>query len=409
MSGERKHKTKDKNAVETRIDLMNKRVQRAEDRGVYVFMQVSDRVKGIHLEIGGHPMIQFSSYSYLDLNGHPRIQEAASRSLMEFGTGTHGVRFLAGTLRIHIELEQTIARFKNTEEAIALPSGYAANVGAIAALLNRNDVVISDKLNHASIVDGCRISGAGIKRFDHNNMEALERALAESPDDAAKLIVVDAVFSMDGDIINLPEVIRLKKEYNAMLMVDEAHALGVLGETGHGIEEYYGVDDPDAIDVRMGTMSKAIPSVGGYIAGSRKLIDYLKHTVRPFLFSASLTPASAGAAKAAFEVIESEPERVKRLHQNAEHFISGLKRRGFDTMKTQTPIVPIVVGHEYSTYTLTKIAAKSGVFTVPVIPPAVPPGTERIRATVTAGHSPSEIERALDVFERAGREVGILR
>jgi len=399
---------KEKNAIETRVDLMDKRVQRGKDRGVYAFMQVSDKVDGIHLEVDGRPMIQFSSYSYLDLNGHPRIQEAAKKSLEEFGTGTHGVRFLAGTLRVHIELEQTIARFKQTEEAMTLPSGYAANLGTLAALLNRNDIVISDKLNHASIVDGCRISGAEIKRFDHNDMEALERALAESPEEATKLIVTDAVFSMDGDIINLPEMVRLKKKYDAMLMVDEAHSLGVLGETGHGIEEYFGMVDPEAIDVKMGTMSKAIPSVGGYIAGSRKLINYLKHTVRPFIFSAALPPASAAAAKAAFEVIESEPERVKKLRLNTEYFISGLKKRGFNTLNTKTPIVPIVVGHEYNTYTMTRIAAEEGIFAVPVIAPAVPAGTDRIRATVTAGHSIPDIDRALGVFEKAGKQVGVL-
>jgi glycine C-acetyltransferase len=353
-------------------------------------------------------MLQFASYAYLNLLGHPKIQAAAKAALEEFGAGTHGVRVLAGTTRLHVELEQTIARFKKTDEAMALSSGYVTNLGVIAALLGRNDVVISDKLNHASIVDGCLLSRSKFVRFEHNDMEALEKVLSEAPQKAGKLVVVDAVFSMDGDIINLPEIIRLCRQYGAMLMVDEAHSVGVLGETGHGILEHYGIDDPAAIDIQMGTLSKTIPSVGGYIAGSSDLITYLKHSVRAFVFSAALPPASAAAAKASFEVIEEEPERVRALQRNVNYFIKGLQERGFNTLNSETPIVPIITGDDERAWMMAKLSQEKDIFVLPVVSPAVPAGTSRLRANVTAGHTLAEIEQAMNVFEEAGKAVGVL-
>jgi 8-amino-7-oxononanoate synthase len=290
---------------------------------------------------------------------------------------------------------------------MVLSSGYVTNLGTIAALLGRNDVVISDKLNHASIVDGCLLSRAKFVRFDHNDMEALEKTLIEAPKRSGKLVVVDAVFSMDGDIINLPEVIRLCRKYDAMLMVDEAHSLGVLGETGHGILEHFGLDD-DGIDIKMGTLSKTIPAVGGYIAGSSELITYLKHSVRAFIFSAALPPPAAGAAIASFEVIEEEPERIKVLHGNVNYFIKGLQERGFNTLNSETPIVPIIAGDDERAWMMAKLAQDQDIFVLPVVSPAVPSGTSRLRANVTTGHTLAEIERAMDVFENAGRAVGVL-
>ena len=315
---------------------------------------------------------------------------------------------MSDTTRIHVELEETIARFKRAEAAIALSSGYVTNLGVIAALLGRNDVVISDKLNHASIVDGCLLSRSKFVRFDHNDMEALEKALSEVPPKAGKLVVVDAVFSMDGDIIDLPEVIRLCRKYEAMLMVDEAHSVGVLGETGHGILEHFGIDDPTAIDVQMGTLSKTIPSVGGYVAGSAKLITYLKHSVRAFVFSAALPPASAAAAKASFEVIEEEPARVKALQRNVDYFIKGLQERGFNTLNSATPIVPIITGDDERAWMMARLSQQRDIFVLPVVAPAVPAGTSRLRANVTAGHTLAEIEQAMNVFEETGKAVGVL-
>jgi glycine C-acetyltransferase len=395
------------NPIAWRIQQMNERIRSTKEQDLYLYLQPAEKVDGVHVTINGRRMLQFASYAYLNLLGHPKIQAAARAALDEFGSGTHGVRILAGTTRIHVELEETIARFKGAEDALALSSGYVTNLGTIAALLGRGDVVISDKLNHASIVDGCLLSRAKFVRFDHNDMAALENALAKAPQRAGKLVVVDAVFSMDGDIINLPEVIRLCRKYEALLMVDEAHSLGVLGETGHGIQEHFGIDGTD-IDIQMGTLSKTIPSVGGYIAGNAELIAYLKHVVRAFVFSAALPPASAAAAKASFEVIEAEPERVHALRANVDYFIKGLQERGFNTLKSETPIVPIIAGDDQPALMMAKLSQDQDIFVLPVLSPAVPPGTSRIRANVTAGHTLDEIEWAMDVFEQVGKTVGVL-
>lgn len=393
-----------------RVELLNRRIAEAKKRDLYPYMHSSDAVEGVHVTVHGRPMLQFASYSYLDLLGHPRINAAAKKAVDEFGTGTHGVRFLAGTTRIHVELEKKIASFKKTENAVALASGYGANFGTIAALLGRHDVVISDKINHASIVDGCILSRAQFLRFEHNDMAALEKALGEAPKKGTKLVVADAVFSMDGDIINLPEVIRLCRKFKALLMIDEAHSLGVLGKKGHGIEEHFGIDPSEGlIDIKMGTLSKTIPSIGGYIAGNIKLINYLRHSIRPFIFSAALPPPSAVAAKTAFDVIEDEPWRVEKLHKNTDYFLKTLQSRGFNTLHSQTAIVPIVIGDESKALEMTRLARSEGIFIVPILPPAVQPNTARIRATVTAGHSLQEIDRAINTFEKIARSLGILR
>jgi glycine C-acetyltransferase len=395
------------NPIAWRIKQMNERVRSAKEQDLYLYLQAAEAVEGSHVTIKGRRMLQFASYAYLNLLGHPKIQAAAQAALEEFGSGTHGVRVLAGTTRIHVELEQTIAKFKGTDDAIALSSGYVTNLGTIAALLGRNDVVISDKLNHASIVDGCLLSRAKFVRFEHNNMESLEKALVEAPKRAGKLVVVDAVFSMDGDVINLPEVSRLCRKHNALLMVDEAHSLGVLGETGRGIQQHFGLEE-NQIDIQMGTLSKTIPSVGGYIAGNTELITYLRHSIRAFVFSAALPPAAAAAATTSFEVIEGEPERVKTLQANVNYFINGLQERGFNTLNTETPIVPIIAGDDERAWMMAKLSQEQDIFVLPIVSPAVPAGTSRIRANVTAGHTLEEIEQAMNVFEQAGKAVGVL-
>jgi 8-amino-7-oxononanoate synthase len=396
------------NPIAWRIEQMNERVRSAKEQNLYLYLQPAEAIDGVYVTIDGRKMLQFASYAYLNLLGHPKIQAAAQAALEEFGTGTHGVRVLAGTTRLHVELEETIARFKGADAALALSSGYVTNLGTIAALLGRNDVVISDKLNHASIVDGCLLSRSKFVRFEHNDMEALEKALGEAPKRSGKLVVVDAVFSMDGDIINLPEVIRLCRKYEAMLMVDEAHSVGVLGETGRGILQHFGLEDSDGIDIKMGTLSKTIPAVGGYVAGRSELITYLKHSIRAFIFSAALPPPVAAAAKASFEVIEEEPERVKALQSNVNYFIKGLQERGFNTLNSQTPIVPIIAGDDERAWMMAKLSQDQDIFVLPVVSPAVPAGTSRIRANVTAGHTLEEIERAMNVFEEAGKTVGVL-
>jgi glycine C-acetyltransferase len=316
------------------------------------------------------------------------------------------VRFLAGTLTLHDELEETIAEFKGAEAALTYSSGYVTNLTVVSTLLGRSDYVISDKLNHASIVDGCLMSGAKFLRFRHNDMESLEIRLQQIPEGAAKLVIADSVFSMDGDIIDFPRMVELCHQYGAWLMIDEAHSVGVLGETGRGIEEHFGM--PGTIDIKMGTLSKTIPSVGGYIAGRKDLITYLRHTSRAYIFSAALPPAQAAAAKAAFEVIMDEPWRVQKLRQNAQQFINGLKERGFDTLYTETAIVPVICGSDEAAYRMTREAQEKDVFVLPVVSPAVAPGLARLRATVTAAHETDEIEHAMDVIEEAGHLVGVI-
>ncbi|MFU8773842.1 MAG: aminotransferase class I/II-fold pyridoxal phosphate-dependent enzyme, partial [Anaerolineales bacterium] len=356
--------------------------------------------------VNGNEMGMYASYSYLGLVGHPRINAAAIAAIERFGSGTHGVRTLAGSLTIHKELEETIAEFKGTEAAITYSSGYATNLSVISSLVGRGDYVISDKLNHASIVDGCLMSGAKFLRFRHNDMEALEDRLKQVPNGAAKLVVSDAVFSMDGDIIDFPKTVELCRKYNAWLMIDEAHSLGVLGNTGRGIEEHFGMKD--VIDIKMGTLSKTIPSVGGYIAGKFDLIDYLRHVSRAYIFSAALPPAQAAAANAAFKVILDEPWRIEKLTANTKQFIGGLQERGFDTMLTETAIVPVLCGSDEVAFTMTGTAHQSGIFVLPVVSPAVPPGLARLRATVTASHEPDEIDYAMNVIEEAGRQVDLI-
>lgn len=393
--------------VMERIRAMNKRIADLRQADLYFYNQpVSELRGGARVLVNGREMGMYASYSYLGLVGHPRINAAAKAAIDRFGTGTHGVRTLAGTLTLHRELEDTIAAFKHTEDAVTYTSGYVTNLTVVSTLLGRGDYVISDKLNHASIVDGCMMSGAKFLRFRHNDMEALEQRLLSVPDGAAKLVVADSVFSMDGDIIDFPRLVSLCRKYHAWLMVDEAHSVGVLGKTGLGIEEHFGMEG--AIDIKMGTLSKTIPSVGGYVAGNRDLIEYLRHSSRAYIFSAALPPAQAAAANAAFQVILDEPWRVEKLRQNSKQFIQGLKQRGFDTLMTETAIVPVVCGSDERAFAMTHEVQQHDTFVLPVVSPAVPPGLARLRATVTAAHEADEIEHAMDVIEAAGRQVGML-
>lgn len=394
-------------AVIERIRAMNKRVETFRKADLYFYNQpVSELRGGARVLVDGREMGMYASYSYLGLVGHPKINAAARAAIDRFGTGTHGVRTLAGTLTLHRELEETIANFKGTEAAVTYTSGYVTNLTVVSTLMGRGDYVISDKLNHASIVDGCLMSGAKFLRFRHNDMEALEQRLQQVPAGAAKLVVSDSVFSMDGDIVDFPRVVELCKQYNAWLMIDEAHSLGVLGKTGRGIEEHFGMED--VIDIKMGTLSKTIPSVGGYVAGKKDLVEYLRHASRAYIFSAALPPAQAAAAKAAFEVILEEPWRVGKLCANTQQFINGLKERGFDTLNTETAIVPVVCGSDENAFEMTRAAQRQGTFVLPVVSPAVPPGLARLRATVTAAHEPEEIEKAMDVIEAAGKQIGLI-
>jgi 8-amino-7-oxononanoate synthase len=395
-----------KDAIAERILAMNERVRSIKQGDLYFYNQpISELHGGAHVLVNGREMGMYASYSYLGLIGHPRINKAAREAVDKYGTGTHGVRSLAGSLTIHRELEETIAAFKGTETAVTFSSGYATNLSVISALVGRNDYVISDKLNHASIVDGCVMSGAKFLRFRHNDMEALEQRLIQASD-GAKLVVADSVFSMDGDIIAFPKTVELCRKHNAWLMIDEAHSLGVLGKTGRGIEEHFGMEG--SIDIKMGTLSKTIPSVGGYIAGKKDVIEFLRHTCRAYIFSAALPPGQAAAANEAFKVILDEPWRVGKLNANSTQFISGLKALGFDTLYTQTAIVPVICGSDEVAFAMTREAQHHDVFVLPVISPAVAPGLARLRATVTAAHEPEDISHAMNVIGEAGKKIGII-
>src|SRR5512139_3362837 len=302
-------------SVMRRVRAMGERESMLKENGLYFYNQPVEEVKGgAKAIVRGREMGMYASYSYLGLINHPRINEAAKKAVDKFGTGTNGVRSLAGSLTLHTELEETIAHFKHSEAAITYSSGYATNLSVISTLMGRGDYVLSDKLNHASIVDGCLMSGAEFRRFRHNDMEDLERRLQQVPQGVARLVVVDAVFSMDGDVIDFPPLVALCRKYSAWLMVDEAHSIGVLGKTGRGIEEHF--DMKDVVDIKMGTLSKTIPSVGGYVAGHNDLIQYLRHASRAFIFSAALPPGQAAAANEAFKVILDEPWRIEKVNAN---------------------------------------------------------------------------------------------
>ncbi|MGE5251863.1 MAG: aminotransferase class I/II-fold pyridoxal phosphate-dependent enzyme [Bacteroidota bacterium] len=395
-------------AVTRRICLMNDRVRDAKGRGLYFYNQPVEELRGgARVLVHGREMSMFASYSYLGLIGHPRINAAARAALDKYGTGTHGVRSLAGTLPIHNELEETIASFKHTEAAITYSSGYSTNLTVVSTLMGRGDYVLSDKLNHASIVDGCLMSGAEFRRFRHNDMQDLENRLRNVPEGVSKLVIADSVFSMDGDIIDLPRVVELCRKYHAWLMIDEAHSVGVLGRTGTGIEEHFGLDN--VIDIKMGTLSKTIPSVGGYIAAARDVITYLRHASRAYIFSAALPPAQAAAANEAFKVILEEPWRIEQLSANSKQFIGGLKSAGFNTLLTETGIVPVICGSDETAFDMTREAQLNDVFVLPVVSPAVAEGLARLRATVTAAHEAGQIDRAVEVITMAGRKLGVIQ
>jgi 8-amino-7-oxononanoate synthase len=355
----------------------------------------------------GAEMVMLASYSYLGLIGHPSIDQAAREALDTYGSGAGGVRLLTGTTDLHERLEARIADFSKREDACVYSSGYVTNIAIITGLLGPGDLVLMDKLDHASIVDGCLLSGAKWRTYRHNDMSHLERLLRENAGSySTTLVVADSVFSMDGDVMDLPTTRILCDRYGARLMVDEAHSIGSLGATGHGIEEHFGM--VGSIDLKMGTLSKSIPSVGGYLAGDHDLVDYQRHMSRPFIFSAALPPAQTAAALAAFDVIEDEPWRVQQLHDVQRRYAEGLQRQGWDTMKSTTCIVPVLVGDEQRTLDLTRGLFDRGVFVCPIVHPAVPRGTDRLRTCLMATHTEDDIAQALDAFEEVGRDLALI-
>lgn len=393
-------------SLKERIDQVSQRVKRLKENETFFWLKTVENSSQSRVVVDQKEKIMLASYNYLALIDHPRLKEAGIKAIEKYGTGTSGVRFLSGTTEVHKKLEAKIAQFKGAEDAITYTSGYVTNLAAITSLYQRGDLVIIDKIDHASIIDGCMLSGARYRSFLHNDMKRLEAILEESANYTNKIIIVDGVYSMDGDVANLPEISRLAKKYGAMVMVDEAHSIGVLGKTGHGIEEYFGLEN--AVDLHMGTLSKTIPAVGGYIAGKQEIIDYLRHNSRPFIFSAPIPPVNAAVAMTALEVIEDEPERVEKLHKNMVQFREGIKSMGYNTGDTVTAIVPIIIGGEEETLQLCKIVNDMGIFICPIVFPAVPKGTSRLRSHVLANHTKDDIEEALEIFEKAGKSLGMI-
>ncbi|MDQ3402980.1 MAG: pyridoxal phosphate-dependent aminotransferase family protein [Actinomycetota bacterium] len=359
-----------------------------------------------HVWVDGERLLMMSGYGYAGLNGDERVVAAAKAALDEYGTGTPGVRALAGTVPLHEELEAEVARFAGRESALVFSSGYAANVGTIGALCGSGDTVLLDKLDHASIVDGAQLSGATITRFRHNDPNHLDRRLAAANPSGTRLVVVDSVYSMDGDIAPLPELREVCDRHGALLMVDEAHALGAIGATGRGIEEHFG--GAVKADIKVGTLSKAIPSNGGWVVGSADFLQYLKRFARPFLFSAALAPAQVGAALEALRVLDREPERVVYAQREAARFREIMAKAGMNIGDSDSPVVPLIVGADEIAWDYATACRKAGVIGLPVMTPAVPPGLARLRIAITAGHTRTDIDFAIDAFLTAARQCHLI-
>ena len=389
-----------------------KEAQAARESGYYPYFIPIEENWGSKVKMRGREVIMCGSNNYLGLAQDPRVQEAAQKAIEKYGTTCSGSRLINGTFALHEELEHQLARFVGRETALCFTTGYLANLGSISALLGRRDHILSDRYNHASIVDGIMLSiglsGCKIKlhRYQHNNSEALEKALAAISDQEARLIVTDGVFSMEGDIVKLPEMKRIADKYKARIYLDEAHALGVIGATGRGTEEHYGLGK--CADLLMGTFSKSFGAIGGFVAGEEVVIDYIKHFARPLIFTASMPPPMIAAVKATLEIMEKEPEHTKRLQTIATMMVREFKTLGFDVGVAETPIIPLVIGDIEKTFTFWKVLFDNGVYANPVISPAVPPDRSIIRTSYMAIHKDEELEQVLEICKKAGKQLGII-
>ncbi|AGL03393.1 8-amino-7-oxononanoate synthase [Desulfoscipio gibsoniae] len=374
--------------------------------GIYRDLKTMVESQAPRTMVNGKKCILLSSNNYLGLTEHPDLITAARNAISIWGTGAGGSRLISGNFRIHEELEETIAHFKNTESAIVFNSGYMANMGTITALAGKEDIIFSDELNHASIIDGCRLSRAKTRIYPHKNTGVLEKLLQKSTGYRRRLIVTDGVFSMDGDLAPLPRLVDLAEKYNAVLMVDDAHATGVLGRRGAGSAEHFGLEGK--ITIQMGTLSKAIGSTGGYVAGSHDLINYLRNKARSFIFSTALPPSVIATGLEAFRVLQKYPRIRENLHNNAFYLRTGLTQMGFTILSEESPIIPVLIGDANKTIQMAQLLFSLGVFTPGIRPPTVPPGTSRVRVTVMATHTREELDTALHAFAQAGQTLGVI-
>lgn len=381
--------------------------ERVRQAGLYSFFRVIESAQDPEVVLNGRRMIMLGSNNYLGLTNDPRVKEAAIDAVRKYGSGCAGSRFLNGTLDLHVRLEERLAEFMRRDAAITFATGFQVNLGAISCLVSKGDVVYLDKQDHACILDGARLSFGEVRKFKHNDPGDLSRQMRNDVGARGRLIVVDGVFSMEGDIAPLPEIIAAAREFEAALMVDDAHSIGVLGPTGRGTAEHFGLEDE--VDLVMGTFSKSMASVGGFIAGDATVIDYIKHRARTMIFSAAPPPASVAAALATVEIMEREPERRARLWENARFFSEGLRSLGLDTAGSQTPVVPIVVGEDQVALAMVQKLHEKGVFVNCVLSPATPPGRALIRTSLMATHTRDQLTRALEAIEKVGRELSVLR
>jgi len=372
--------------------------------GIYPYFKELESEQAPEITIKGKKFIMFGSNNYLGLANDPRMKKAAIDAVQKFGTGVAGSRFLNGNTVLHTELERKLAAFKGREAALIYATGYQMNLGVVSALVGKGDFAIVDKLNHASILDGCRLSHGELRRFKHNNPEDLEKVLKEIGPNHGKLVIVDGVFSMEGDIAPIPEISRVCRKYGARLIVDDAHATGVLGKHGRGTIEHFGLSHKD-VDLVVGTCSKSFASVGGFVVGDADILHYIQHISRSMIFSASLPPASVASISKALDIIEAEPQRIKKLWDNAAYLMARFKDMGLNTGETQTPIIPVVIGDNEKTFTLWRMLYDHGLFTNPVVSPAVPPKRAMLRVVATATHTREQLDRALDIFETCVKKV----
>lgn len=380
--------------------------QKYIEAGVYPYFREITSKQGTEVEMGGHRVLMFGSNAYTGLTGDDRVIAAAKAALEKYGSGCAGSRFLNGTLDLHVQLEKELATFVGKEDALCFPTGFSVNQGVLAVVVGRNDYMICDDRDHASIVDGRRLSFATPLRYKHNDMQDLERILQKLPHEAVKLIVVDGVFSMEGDLANLPEIIRLKKKYNCSVMVDEAHGVGVFGKQGRGVCDHFGLTDD--VDLIMGTFSKSLASIGGFIAGDKDTINFLRHTCRTYIFSASDTPAATAAAQKALHILQAEPERIEKLWEVTHYALHRFKEEGFEIGDTESPIIPLYVHDIDKTFMVTKLAFDYGVFINPVIPPACAPQDTLVRFALMATHTIEQVERGVQVLKKVFQQQGIL-
>ena len=384
---------------------INEQTQALKANHCYFFFRPLESGQDAEVIVAGKRVIMAGSNNYLGLTSHPRVKEAAIRAVEKFGSGCAGSRFLNGNLEIHEELERKLARFFRQEAALVFSTGYQTNLGTISALVGRNDVAIIDKYDHASIIDGCRLSFGKVKKYRHNDMRDLERVLRESRDQG-KFIIVDGVFSMEGDITDLPAIVREAKAHGARVMVDDAHGIGVLGQGGRGTAEHFGLEQD--VDLIMGTYSKSLAAIGGFIVGAADVINYVRHVGRSMIFSASLPPSLVATVSTALDIIEEQPQLRERLWKNTRKMLDGYKKLGYDTGHSETPIIPIIIKDGIKVYEMCRHLFEEGVFVNPVVSPAVPPGRELLRTSCMATHTEEQLDKVLDAFARVGKKLGVI-